>query len=204
MQTIEFSSSSSSPSDTEEERRQRIRKCATLVVASVAEAIDTPVVRMRGGSRPGKAKNRDNGVAQRAIQIDRDYFNRVCVLPAPIAGADVERIFRMPRSVYELLREGLLETDEYFLQKQDAVGQLGAFTDQKMFCALRQLAYGVPADAVCKYVLLLESTDSESLHRHFFVRRFESGSRRNGFEGLTRMTLFLLSSTMRPKDFPVA
>jgi hypothetical protein len=76
MQTIEFSSSSSSSSDSEEERRHRIRKFATLVVASVSEASDTPVVRMRGGSRPGKAKNRDNGMAQGAMQIDRDYSPR--------------------------------------------------------------------------------------------------------------------------------
>jgi hypothetical protein len=52
----------------------------------------------------------------------------------------------MPRSVYEVLSEGLLEIDEYFLQKQDALGKLGASTDQKMVCELRQLVYGVPAD----------------------------------------------------------
>jgi hypothetical protein len=74
MQTIGFSSSSTSSSDSEEERRQRIRKCAALVVASVAEASDTPVVPMCGGSRPGKAKNCDNGIAQGAEQIDRDHL----------------------------------------------------------------------------------------------------------------------------------
>jgi DNA-binding transcriptional regulator LsrR (DeoR family) len=55
------------------------------VVASVAEASDTPVVQMRGGSGPGKANNRENGIARGAEQIDRDYFYRVCLLPAPIA-----------------------------------------------------------------------------------------------------------------------
>jgi hypothetical protein len=45
-----------------------------------------------------------------------------------------------------VLREGLLETDGYFLQNQDALGKLGASTDQKMVCALRLLAHGVPAD----------------------------------------------------------
>jgi Plant transposon protein len=131
----------------------------------VAKASDTPVVRMRGGSRLGKAKNRYNFMAQGAMQIDRDYFSRVYLLPSPIEEAEFDRRFRMPRSVYELLREGLLETDEYFLQKQDAVGKLGASTDQKMVCALHQLAYGVPADAVCEYVRTSESTASESLHR---------------------------------------
>jgi hypothetical protein len=176
MQTIASSSSSSSSSDSDEERRQRVRKCATLVVASVAEASATPIVRMRGVSRPGKAQNRDNGIAQGAVQIDRDYFNRAGLIPAPIAEAEFERRFRMPRSVYELLREGVLATDGYFLQKQDAIGKLGASTDQKMVCALRQLAYGVSADAVCEYVRVSESTASESLHRFCAAvrKRFEA------------------------------
>jgi hypothetical protein len=101
---------------------------------------------MRGGSRPGKAKNRDNGIAQGAELIDRDYFSRVCLLPAPISEAEFERRFRMPRSVYEVLREGLLETDWYFLQKQVSLGKLGASADQKVVCALRQMADSVPTD----------------------------------------------------------
>jgi hypothetical protein len=108
---------STSSSDSEKVNRQRIRQCAALVVASVAEASDTPVVSMRGGSRPGKAKNRDNGIVQGAEQIDQDYFNRVCLLPAPNAETVFERRLIMPRSVYEVLREGLVETDGYFLQK---------------------------------------------------------------------------------------
>jgi hypothetical protein len=64
-----------------------------------------------------KATNRDNGIAQGAVQIDRDYFNKVCLLHAPIAEAEFESRFRMPRSVYELIHDGLLETDGYFLQK---------------------------------------------------------------------------------------
>jgi hypothetical protein len=107
MQTIGFSSSSTSFSDSEEECRQRIIICAALVVASVAEASHTPVVPMRGGSRPGKAKNCGNGIAQGAEQVRR---------------------------------EGLLESDGYLLQNQDALAKLGASTDQIVVCALRQLA----------------------------------------------------------------
>jgi hypothetical protein len=70
-----------------------------------------------------------------------------------------------PRSVCEVLRDGLLETDKYFRRKRDAAGKLGASTDQKMVCALRQMSHGVPADAVCEYVRVSESTASESLHK---------------------------------------
>jgi hypothetical protein len=106
----------------------------------VAESSDTTVVPMRIGYRPGKAKNCDNGFAQGAEQIDQGHFNRVCLLPAPIAEAEFERRFRMPRSLYEVLREGLLETDGYFLQIQDALAKLGSSTDQMVVCAMRQLA----------------------------------------------------------------
>jgi hypothetical protein len=98
--------------------RQRIRQCAALVVASVAEASDTPVVSMCGRSRLGKAKNRDNGIAQGVEQIDRDYFNRVCLLPAPNAETEFEPSLRMPRRVYEVLREGLLETGGTFCRNR--------------------------------------------------------------------------------------
>jgi hypothetical protein len=101
---------------------------------------------MRGESRAGKTKNRDNGIAQGAEQIDRDCFKIVCLLPAPIVEAELERRFRMPRCVYMVLRESVLETDRYFLQKRDTLGKLGASTDQKMVCASHQLAYGVPAE----------------------------------------------------------
>jgi hypothetical protein len=101
---------------------------------------------MCGGSLPGKAKNHDNGIAQGAEQIDRDYFNRVCLLLAPISETEFECILRMPRSVYEVLREILLESDEYSLQNQVALGKLSASSDQKMVGTLRQLAYGVPSD----------------------------------------------------------
>jgi Plant transposon protein len=176
MQPTELSSSSSSSSEGEDERRQRTKECAALVITSVAAGSSGRVVPTRGGSRPGKAGNRDTGIEQGAKQIDRDYFNRFSRLPAPIAEADFERRFRMPRSVYELLREGLLETDRYFIQKRDAVGKIGASTDQKMVCALRQLAYGIPADAVCEYARVSESTASESLHKFCAAvrRRFQA------------------------------
>jgi hypothetical protein len=82
----------------------------------------------------------------------------------------------MPLSVYEELRDSVLETDRYFTQKRDAVGKLGASTNQKTVCALRQLAYGVPADVACEYVRVSESTASEPLHKFCAAvrKRFEA------------------------------
>jgi hypothetical protein len=45
----------------------------------------------------------------------------------------------MPRIMYEVLREGLLETNGCYLQKQDALRKLRALTDQWM------VSSGLPA-----------------------------------------------------------
>jgi hypothetical protein len=62
---------------------------------------------MRGGSRPGKEKNRDKSIAQGAEQIDRDYFNRVCMLPTPIAKAEFERRFRISPTLRQNIARSL-------------------------------------------------------------------------------------------------
>jgi hypothetical protein len=73
----------------------------------------------------------------------------------------------MPRSVFEVLREGLLETDWYFLQNQVALGKLGASTDQKMVCALRQLTYSFPTDCsrCSRFPFARESGQCRALRR---------------------------------------
>jgi hypothetical protein len=42
----------------------------------------------------------------------------------------------MPRTVYEALRERVLESDGYFLQKQDALGKLCALFCRPDQCSL--------------------------------------------------------------------
>jgi hypothetical protein len=56
--------------------------------------------------------------------------------------------------------------DDYFRQKPDARGVLGASPIQKAVGAFRMLAYGVSADFLNDYVSLGESTIIESL-KHF-------------------------------------
>ena len=59
--------------------------------------------------------------------------------------------------------EAIEEHDEYFVQKHDAAMVLGLSTLQKATAAIRQLAYGSPADAIDEYVWIGESTALESL-----------------------------------------
>ena len=56
--------------------------------------------------------------------------------------------------------------DEYFRQKPNALGVLGASPIQKVVAAFRMLAYGVSADFLDDYVRMGESTIIECL-KHF-------------------------------------
>jgi hypothetical protein len=126
---------------------------------------------VRGGSRPGKAPNQNLGREAAGRQLHFDYFAGMNeVRPdggiGPVFGeADFERRFRMPFAVYEELKKGVLQIDNYFSQRRDAIGAQGATTDQKLCSALRQLSLGVAADAVVEYIRLSESTNSECLKR---------------------------------------
>ena len=55
--------------------------------------------------------------------------------------------------------------DSYFIQKSDALLRDGASTDQTLTSALRQICFGVSADAVVDYVRMAESTNVECLKR---------------------------------------
>jgi len=55
--------------------------------------------------------------------------------------------------------------DDYFRQKPDAIGSLGASALQKVVAAFRMLAYGIPTDFLDDSVRLGESTIIECLKR---------------------------------------
>jgi hypothetical protein len=127
--------------------------------------------RESGGSRPGKRPNRDIGRAEGAARVDRDYFCRQpehSNMRPVFEEREFERRYRVPRHVYEGVREKLLKWEDtarglYFTQKTDACGALGASTDQKLWSAFRMLSLGIPADAAVEYGRLAESTNAECL-----------------------------------------
>jgi hypothetical protein len=97
-----------------------------------------------GGSREGKRPNRELGRRLSAVTLDRDYLCRMpehAQLTPMFTCNECERSYRMPRSTYEVLRETIIQGDEYFCQRYDACGVAGLTTDQKLYCALRQLSW---------------------------------------------------------------
>ena len=91
----------------------------------------------------------------------RDYFAKSPTYPPNL----FLRRFRMNRSLFVRILSNMEVYDPYFVQKNDAFGNIGLSPLQKMTAAIRMLAYGVAADVVDDYVRIDESTAVESLQR---------------------------------------
>ena len=94
-------------------------------------------------------------------RLYRDYFAKSPTYPPNL----FLRRFRMNRSLFVRILSNIEVYDPYFVQKNDAVGNIGLSPLQKMTAAIRMLAYGVAADVVDDYVRIGESTAIESLQR---------------------------------------
>ena len=115
---------------------------------------------MRRGSIQGHSvifRNRVEGHER----LYRDYFAKSPTYPPNL----FRRRFRMNRSLFVRILSNMEVYDPYFVQKNDAVGNIGLSPLQKMTAAIRMLAYGVAADVVDDYVRIGESTAIESLQR---------------------------------------
>jgi hypothetical protein len=71
----------------------------------------------------------------------------------------------MRRRLFKKIVLELLEFDEFFVQRYDAIGNLGFLPEQKATAALRMLAYGSSADQLDELIRMGESTALECLER---------------------------------------
>jgi hypothetical protein len=104
----------------------------------------------------GFSSNRDIGRSHGGERLRGDYYI-LFVEPNPDGGygptfseQDFTRRFRISRLVYDEIKDGVLAVDDYFAQKRDALGVLGASPDQKIAAALRQLSLGAGANFNCR------------------------------------------------------
>ncbi|XP_003572537.3 uncharacterized protein LOC100822343 [Brachypodium distachyon] len=79
-----------------------------------------------------------------AQQLVRDYFCEDPLYPAKV----FRRRFRMRRPLFERIVQALGEWSPEFTQRKDALNRDGLSPLQKCTSAIRQLAYGTPADAL--------------------------------------------------------
>ncbi|XP_073525430.1 uncharacterized protein [Phyllobates terribilis] len=160
MSTTSSSSSSSSSSDDLLDQvssyvRSTIPRMMQLVQQQQVQQQQAP---QRNSRKKRKVINRER--VDRALLLERDYFG-----PAATYADKFRRRYRMRKPLFERVVVGVLNQDDYFVRKLDAVGRPGLSTLQKCTAAIRMLAYGCCADAVDEYCRMGESTALECLSR---------------------------------------
>ncbi|XP_066165931.1 uncharacterized protein [Oryza sativa Japonica Group] len=117
--------------------------------------------RKRRGSVPGREIiHRDRFAGN--LRIVADYFADPPVYSAKL----FRRRFRMSRELFLRIVASVEAHDDYFRQRPNAVGLLGATALQKVYGAICMLAYDIPADSLDEVVRISESTMIEAF-KHF-------------------------------------
>jgi hypothetical protein len=123
--------------------------------------LEQPTKKWYRGSVPGR---RPANSKDRLIGGDRlfdDYFSS----EPRFSEKAFRRRFRMSKVMFLRIKDKLEEQVGYFKQKPDACGVLGASVYQKMTAALRQLAYGSPADILQEYIRTSGTLNAEALNK---------------------------------------
>ncbi|KAI4995268.1 hypothetical protein ZWY2020_035171 [Hordeum vulgare] len=125
-----------------------------LAVVLVHHYLNSQRTLFRGfilGHLPALNRNRESG----HLLLWKDYFDTTNPL---FQHQKFRRHFRMSRHLFNRIIEGVVDYDDYFECKEDAVGKIGFSSYQKCTAAIRMLAYGVPGDLIDEYVRMSEST----------------------------------------------
>ena len=121
----------------EEEREQD--EILNMLVDELVSSSDEEEPASWGGSRPGKAKNKNRNFAAAYSKLVQDYFNGT---ESTYNEADFERRFRMPRSVFTQLFDRI-NGEGCFKQKRDCIGkQAGIHPLVRTVACLRHICYG--------------------------------------------------------------
>jgi hypothetical protein len=110
--------------------------------------------RQWGGSRPGKAPNKNRNFSQADRILREHYFSGEASI---YDEHDFERRFRMPRSVFIRVYEGVVGRGT-FIQHCLKNGQPGITPLCRVVAAMRVICYGIAADAQDEIFQLGEST----------------------------------------------
>ncbi|XP_074306457.1 uncharacterized protein LOC141641704 [Silene latifolia] len=135
------------------------------IIQNVVQSYVAPFVDANYRGPPVEAKKRcyikrDRDGACEILM--NDYFVDRPLYPE----AMFRRRFRMHRSLFFRIVEGVAAQESYFQQGPDATGKLGATTIHKCIAALRMLAYGTSADSADEYLKIARSTTRKCL-KHF-------------------------------------
>ncbi|EAY72993.1 hypothetical protein OsI_00866 [Oryza sativa Indica Group] len=132
-----------------------------IVAALLTDIEHKRTKRKRRGSVPAREIiHRDRFAGN--LRIVADYF-----ADPPVYNAKLfRRRFRMSRELFLRIVASVEAHDDYFRQRPNAMGLLGATALQKVYGAIRMLAYDIPADSLDEVVRISESTMIEAF-KHF-------------------------------------
>ncbi|XP_024195978.1 uncharacterized protein LOC112199153 [Rosa chinensis] len=135
--------------------------------ALVLQAASSHILRIQeeesqwGGSQPGRQY-----IARDREAMDRRLKALYFTSPCRFQGDIFRRRYRMRPHVFDQMMHDVANHDPYFVQTDDASGRVSLSTEQKLTCAMRMLAYGLPADLCDEFLEVAESTVLEILS-HF-------------------------------------
>ena len=113
-----------------------------------------------GGSRPGKAPNKNRDFEKAHATVVKHYFSGTQSL---YDETDFERRFSVPRSVFNRIWEELHGHDP-FIQKYDALQKPGVSPLCRVVGAMRILSYGDCADRGDEYLQFSETVGNDTLN----------------------------------------
>ena len=114
------------------EEQTAAAQSVTAAVLSLSEYSETDFI--RGRTRESRT------VYRRSCTWFQDYLATHPVYPSP----RFREVFRIPKSLYHILHDELLEEEPALQQKTDAFRHLGHTSHQKILMTLRRLATGLP------------------------------------------------------------
>ncbi|XP_024172373.1 uncharacterized protein LOC112178464 [Rosa chinensis] len=132
--------------------------------ALVMQAASSHILRIQeeesqwGGSQPGRQY-----IARDREAMDRRLKDLYFTSPCRFQGDIFRKRYRMRPHVFDQMMHDVANHNPYFVQTDDATGRVGLSTEQKLTCAMRMLAYGLPADLCDEFLDVAESTALEIL-----------------------------------------
>lgn len=118
-------------------------------------------------------RNLDRINAERLL--DRDSFNRFTTPQTTMPNRDFELQYRMPRSIYEIIRKSILWRNKFFKEIADATGVKIASTNIKILAAMLMLAEGGSARSLFQKTRMSESLNLECMKQFVYtiVKEYE-------------------------------
>lgn len=108
-----------------------------------------------GGSRYGRAKNKDRDYAGAYATVIRDYFSGP---QSKYSESDFDRRFRVPRDVFNRIHDKLMGEWPFVGPLKDAIGRPGIYPLPRLVACFRHIAYGDAYDREDEYLQISESS----------------------------------------------